>query len=59
MTKALARFAVVDSRRWIRFAGASAKLDNTDFCDSITSKKRMLQMFYVTLSGQNCRKLGG
>ena len=53
MTKALARFAVVDSRRWIRFLlGLLPKLDNTDFAALSPVEKRMLQMFYVTLWGK-------
>lgn len=53
MTKALARFAVVDSRRWIRFLlGLLPKLDNTDFATLSPVEKRMLQMFYVTLWGK-------
>ena len=43
MTKALARFAVVDSRRWIRFLlGLLPKLDNTDFAALSLVEKRML-----------------
>ena len=53
MTKALARFAVVDSRRWIRFLlRLLPKLDNTDFATLSPVEKRMLQMFYVTLWGK-------
>ena len=53
MTKALARFAVVDSRRWIRFLlGLLPKLDNTDFAALPPVEQRMLQMFYVTLWGK-------
>ena len=53
LTKALARFAVVDSRRWIRFLlGLLPKLDNTDFAALSPVEKRMLQMFYVTLWGK-------
>ena len=53
MTKALARFAVVDSRRWIRFLlELLPKLDNTDFAALSPVEKRMLQMFYVTLWGK-------
>ena len=53
MTKALARFAVVDSRRWIRFLlGLLPKLDNTDFAALPPVAQRMLQMFYVTLWGK-------
>ena len=53
MTKALARFAVVDSRRWIRFLlGLLPKLDNTNFAALPPVEQRMLQMFYVTLWGK-------
>ena len=53
MTKAFARFAVIDSRRWIRFLlGLLPKLDNTDFAALSPVEKRMLQMFYVTLWGK-------
>ena len=53
MTKALARFAVIDSRRWIHFLpGLLPKLDNTDFAALPPVEQRMLQMFYVTLWGK-------
>ena len=53
MTKAFARFAVIDSRRWIRFLlGLLPKLDNTDFAALSPVEKRMLQMFYVTVWGK-------
>ena len=53
MTKAFARFAVIDSRRWIRFLlGLLPKSDNTDFAALSPVEKRMLQMFYVTLWGK-------
>ena len=53
MTKAFARFAVIDSRRWIRFLlGLLPKLDNTDFAALPPVEQRMLQMFYVTLWGK-------
>ena len=45
MTKAFARFAVIDSRRWIRFLlGLLPKLDNTDFAALSPVEKRMLQL---------------
>ena len=48
MTKAFARFAVIDSRRWIHFLlGLLPKLDNTDFAALSPVEKRMLQMFYA------------
>ena len=53
MPKALARFAVVDSRRWIRFLpGLLPKLDNTNFAALPPVEQQMLQMFYVTLWGK-------
>ena len=53
MTKAFARFAVIDSRRWIRFLlGLLPKLDSTDFAALSPVEQRMLQMFYVTLWGK-------
>ena len=53
MTKALARFAVIDSRRWIRFLlELLPKLDNTDFAALPPIEQRMLQMFYMTLWGK-------
>ena len=53
MTKAFARFAVIDSRRWIRFLlGLLPKLDSTNFAALPPVEQRMLQMFYVTLWGK-------
>ena len=53
MTKALARFAVVDSRRWIQFLlNLLLKLDDTDFAALSPVEQRMLQMFYVTVWGK-------
>jgi hypothetical protein len=53
MTKAFARFAVVDSRRWIRFLlDLLPRLDNTDFSKLSPIEQRMLQMFYVTVWGK-------
>ena len=53
MTKALARFAVVDSRRWIQFLlNLLPKLDDTDFAALSPREQRMLQMFYVTVWGK-------
>ena len=53
MTKALARFAVVDSRRWIQFLlNLLPKLDDTDFAALSPVEQRMLQMFYVTVWGK-------
>ncbi len=50
LTKALARFAVVDSRRWITFLRKLLpRLDDVDFAQLPAIKQRMLQMFYVTI----------
>ena len=53
MTKAFARFASVDSRRWIKFLIKTLKnLDNVDFNSLSDIEKRMLQMFYITVWGK-------
>lgn len=53
MTKAFARFASVDSRRWIKFLIKALKnLDNVDFNNLSDIEKRMLQMFYITVWGK-------
>ncbi len=53
LTKAFARFAVVDSRRWIHFLlDLLPKLDDTDFSKLSPIEQRMLQMFYVTVWGK-------
>ena len=53
MTKAFARFAAVDSRRWIKFLIKTLKnLDNVDFNNLSDVEKRMLQMFYITVWGK-------
>lgn len=53
MTKAFARFAAVDSRRWIKFLIKILKnLDNIDFNNLSDIEKRMLQMFYITVWGK-------
>lgn len=53
MTKAFARFAVVDSRRWIKFLIKTLKnLDHVDFNSLSDIEKRMLQMFYITVWGK-------
>ncbi len=53
MTKAFARFAVIDSRRWINFLlSLLPRLDNVDFAALPTVEKRMLQMLYVTIWGK-------
>ena len=53
MTKALSRFACVDSRRWIAFM--LRILTNTgypDFAKLTDTEKRMFQMFYITMWGK-------
>ena len=53
MTKALAKLAVIDSRRWIAFLlDLLPRLDDTDFTALSDLEKRMLQMFYVTVWGK-------
>ncbi len=53
MTKALARLAVVDSRRWIQFLlNLLPKLDNIEFATLSPTEQRMLQMFYITVWGK-------
>ena len=52
LTKAFARLAVVDSRRWIAFLlKLLPKLDNVNFAALPPVEQRMLQMFYVTVWG--------
>ena len=53
LTKAFARLAVIDSRRWISFLlQLLPRLDDTDFGALPDLQKRMLQMFYVTVWGK-------
>ena len=53
LTKAFTRFAVVDSRRWIRFLlDYLPRLNNVDFTSLGELEQRMLQMFYVTVWGK-------
>lgn len=53
LSKALPRFAAVDSRRWISFILKTLNnLDNTDFRCLSDEEKRMLQMFYITIWGK-------
>ena len=53
MTKAFARLAVIDSRRWISFLlDILPRLDNVDFVALSDVEKRMLQMFYITIWGK-------
>ena len=53
LTKAFARLAVIDSRRWILFLlNILPRLDNVDFAALKDMEKRMLQMFYITVWGK-------
>ena len=53
LTKAFAKLAVIDSRRWISFLlEALPKLAGTDLSALSDLEKRMLQMFYVTVWGK-------
>ena len=53
MTKAFARLAVIDSRRWISFLlDILPRLDDVDFKSLDDVEKRMLQMFYITIWGK-------
>jgi superfamily II DNA or RNA helicase len=53
MTKAFARLAVIDSRRWISFLlNTLPCLDDVDFKTLSDVEKRMLQMFYITIWGK-------
>ena len=53
LTKAFARLAIIDSRRWISFLlDLLPRLDNVDFAALGDMEKRMLQMFYITLWGK-------
>lgn len=53
LTKAFTRFAVIDSRRWIRFLlDLLPRLDDVDFDSLSPAEQRMLQMFYVTVWGK-------
>lgn len=53
MTKAFARLAVIDSRRWISFLlDILPRLDDVDFVALSDIEKRMLQMFYITIWGK-------
>lgn len=53
MTKAMARLAVIDSRRWISFLlDLLPRLDDVDFENLSVLEKRMLQMFYITVWGK-------
>ena len=53
LTKAFAKLAIVDSRRWISFLlDILPRLDNLDFAALPDAEKRMMQMFYVTVWGK-------
>ena len=53
LTKAFARLAVIDSRRWISFLlDVMPRLDDVDFAAMSEVEKRMLQMFYITIWGK-------
>lgn len=53
ITKALARFSVLDSRRFIAFLlDILPRLDDVDFAALPDLEKRMLHMFYVTVWGK-------
>ena len=53
LTKAFARLAVADSRRWIGFLlDLLPRLDQVDFTALAAVEQRMLQMFYVTVWGR-------
>lgn len=53
ITKALARFSALDSRRFIGFLlDILPRLNNVDFAMLPEIEKRMLQMFYVTVWGK-------
>ena len=53
LTKAMAKLAVIDSRRWITFLlELLPRLDDVDFAALPPLEQRMLQMFYVTVWGK-------
>ena len=53
MTKAMAKLAVIDSRRWISFLlDLLPRLEDVDFDKLPDVEKRMLQMFYITVWGK-------
>ena len=53
LTKAFARFAEVDSRRWITFLlDILPRLGDVDLAALPDVEKRMMQMFYVTVWGK-------
>lgn len=53
LTKALARFSYVDSRRWISFLlDILPRIDDVDFASLSSAEQRMMQMFYVSVWGK-------
>ena len=53
ITKAMTRFAIIDSRRWIGFLlDILPRLADVDFATLSDIEQRMLQMFYVTIWGK-------
>ena len=60
ITKALARFAVIDSRRLIKFLlNVLPRLDDTDFANYSPLERRMMQMFYITVWGNSIEEWNG
>ena len=60
MTKAFMRLAIIDSRRLIAFLlDILPRLDDVDFDELTDEKKRMLQMFYVTVWGEAAEDWSG
>ncbi|MCC8079646.1 MAG: DUF3427 domain-containing protein [Oscillospiraceae bacterium] len=59
LTKAFARLAVIDSRRWITFLlDIFPRLDDGDFAALSDTEKRMLQMLYITIWGKAAENWG-
>ena len=53
MTKAFAKLAVIDSRRWISFLlDLLPRLETVNFEELSNIEKRMLQMLYITIWGK-------
>ena len=53
LTKAFAKLAAADSRRWILFLlDILPRLDDVDFAALSDVEKRMMQMFYITVWGK-------
>lgn len=60
VSKALAKLAVIDSRRWIRFLlEILSNLDEVNFSKLSEMEQRMLQMFYVTIWGEAIQDWNG